>query len=230
MSRQLPASRRCSADEPVRWRRAPAADALADRAAPREGQAEASEEARAFEMAAEALAEPSPGLGATVTDGQAFRDAVDTFAVAGKDETSKSETEKRDRLRDRRRYRLERARSRGQRPPAALPAARSPMPVAALQAAESPMPVAALGWAVPTAVIESPAPAAALDAALDGDAGAAGEQAPVEGIDARAMVGATDGIAIQSILVAVGTVLAIGGALLLLLTWFLRRSADPLLR
>ncbi|HKZ90683.1 MAG TPA: hypothetical protein VJZ50_00955 [Candidatus Limnocylindrales bacterium] len=66
----------------------------------------------------------------------------------------------------------------------------------------------------------------AADQRLSEDAG--------QGASTQADLGASlvsdQGVDIESVLVAVGSVLAVGGALLLLLAWFIRRSADPLLR
>jgi hypothetical protein len=100
-------------------------------------------------------------------------------------------------------------------PPAALEplvigATASPVPA-------SPMPPAA----------ESPALAAG---GATGEGGTADREATTMAADQVLAPTAEGGITLPAVLLAVGTILAIGGALLLVITWFLRRSADPLLR
>ena len=71
--------------------------------------------------------------------------------------------------------------------------------------------------------------------AVVSDTSAAGSQAD-EGADGDATASAAgdgpvdDGIDIDTLLLALGAVLAAGGGLLLVLIWWSRRSADPLLR
>ncbi len=65
-------------------------------------------------------------------------------------------------------------------------------------------------------------------AAVAAEGAAAGSTAPPA--EATSLVESDDGLPIESILMVVGVVLALAGALLLLMAWLSRRSADPLLR
>jgi hypothetical protein len=151
----------------------------------------------ALEAAAEPVTELLQNLGAAATDALAYRDEVDAFDVAGKDQTAENGDAS-----------------------TARPGALDAFGIAgtASPAAES--------------VVQAP-PDPAASAAADTtreDVRAAQREATTLVTDQMVASPADEGITLGTILLVVGTVLAVGGVLLLLLQWLLRRSADPLLR
>ena len=183
---------------------APAPDALIEQAVPRAAQ-EASGEERATERA-ELSIESSQALSAAATEGAGFRDESDAFAPAGREETTEPDD--------------------GAEKGSAELQAVSPA-VTVLPAVPSSAPSSAASPAPPVAA--SPASEAVLGASDDEVSGGSPDAKSTLGSDQLATP-ASDGLTIATVLLAAGIVLALGGVLLLLLRWVLRRSTDPLLR
>jgi hypothetical protein len=189
---------------------APAAEPLAEgeappaaAAAPRAAQ-DATEEYRSLEIAAESVTERGEALGAAATAGAADRDRTDGFSVAGDDQPLEPDVE--DLVA---RDELQAFASAG----TATSALGSPTPGSTALSSATPATDAAPAPATPVGSL-----APLVVKAADGGDNAAAEQA------------ADAGPPIDTVLIVVGTVLAIGGVLLLLVSLLLRRSADPLLR
>jgi hypothetical protein len=83
---------------------------------------------------------------------------------------------------------------------------------------------------VPTAPVPPEAESPALAAGAVEEGGAGRSETTMLAADQVEAPTTDEGITLSAMLLAVGTILALGGALLLVLTWLVRRSADPLLR